>query len=49
MLENNLYDIASEKMVWSAQSYSMNPKSADKIIKELSKLVADQLRKDLLI
>jgi len=49
VLENNLYDLKSEKLVWTVQSFSMDPKSADKIIKSLSKLVTEQLRKDGLI
>ena len=49
VLENSLYELQSEKLVWTVQSYSMNPKSADKVIKSLSKLVTDQLRKDNLI
>jgi hypothetical protein len=49
VLENNLYELKSEKLVWTVQSYSMNPKSSDKIIKSLSKLASDQLRKDNLI
>jgi hypothetical protein len=49
VLENSLYELQSEKLVWTVQSYSMNPKSADKVIKSLSKLVTDQLRKDDLI
>lgn len=49
VLENQLYNLESEKLIWSVQSYSMNPKSADKVIKSLSKEVSEQLRRDGLI
>ncbi|MFC1680695.1 hypothetical protein ACFL1S_02730 [Pseudomonadota bacterium] len=46
ILENELYNLATETVVWAVQSYSMKPKSADKIIKSLSKQVSEQLRND---
>jgi hypothetical protein len=49
VLENNLYGLKSESLVWTVQSSSMNPESSDKVIKSLSKLVTEQLRKDNLI
>jgi hypothetical protein len=49
VLENNLYGLKSESLVWTVQSSSMNPESSDKVIKSLSKLVSEQLRKDDLI
>lgn len=49
VLENNLYDVETAELVWSVQSYSMDPKSADEIIESLSKLVTAQLRKEDLI
>ena len=49
VLENELYNLASEKVVWVVQSYSMKPKSADKVIKDLSKQVSEQLHNDGLI
>lgn len=49
VLENNLYDINTAKMVWSAQSYSLEPKSVNKEIKSLGEQVAESLRKASLI
>ena len=49
VLENNLYDLKSEDLVWSVQSYSINPKSSDKIIRELSRLIPASLKKASLI
>ena len=46
VLENNLYETRSENLVWTVQSYTIDPKSSDKVIKSLSKLVSEQLRKD---
>lgn len=44
VLENELYDLESEKIVWAVESYSMNPKSADEVIKSLSKQIGGLLR-----
>ena len=49
VLENNIYELKSEKLVWTVQSYSMNPKSSGKIIKSLSKLITESLEQDNLI
>lgn len=49
VLENQLYHLKTEELIWSVQSYSMNPKSADKVIKSLSKEIGEQLRRDGLI
>lgn len=49
VLENNLYDLDSENLIWTVQSYSMNIKSADKVIKSLTPLVTDSLKKQNLI
>lgn len=49
VLENNLYDIDTEDLVWTVQSLSMDAKSADKVIKSLSKLIPKSLRDAYLI
>ena len=49
VLENNLYDLDSAKIVWSVQSFSMDPKSAKEIIDSLSQLVTAALKKERLI
>ena len=49
VLENSVYDLKSEELVWTVQSHSMDPKSADDVIKSLSQLVSDSLKKEKLI
>ena len=49
ILENSIYDLESAELIWTVQSYSMDPKTAEDIIKSVSKLVTDQLKKDDLI
>ena len=49
VLENNLYDLNSAELVWTVQSFTMNPKSSKKVIDSLSKLIPKQLKKDGLI
>ena len=46
VLENKLYNLKNEKLVWSVQSYSMKPGSADEAIRSLIKQVAATLRRD---
>ena len=43
-LETNLYEVASEQLVWSAQSRSFAPESAKEVIDDLIKLVIKDLR-----
>lgn len=49
VLENSVYDLNSAELVWTVQSYSMDPKSADEVIKSLSRLISDSLKKEKLI
>ena len=49
VLENSVYDLNSAELVWTVQSHSMDPKSADDVIKSLSQLVSDSLKKEKLI
>lgn len=42
-LETNLYEVASEELVWSAQSRSFAPESAKEVVDELVKLVIKDL------
>ena len=49
VLENSIYDLKSAELVWTVQSHSMDPKSADDVIKSLSRLVSDSLKKEKLI
>ena len=43
-LETNLYDSASHSLLWSAQSRTLDPKSTEKLISELSTQVIKGLR-----
>ena len=48
-LNTNIYDTASEKLMWSASSESIEETSPDTIFNELIKAVMGQLKKDKLI
>lgn len=45
-LESNLYDAKSEKLIWSAQSETVNPGSIDAFVKEYPKVLLAQMVKD---
>lgn len=45
-METNLYDIATNKLVWSAQSETVNPGSIDNFVTTYPRVLADQLVKD---
>jgi hypothetical protein len=45
-LESNLYDVASEKLIWSAQSETVNPGSIDNFVKDYPKVLLAQMVKD---
>lgn len=45
-IEVNLYDIASESLIWSAQSETWNPSDLHTASKEFAQKVAKQMRKD---
>jgi hypothetical protein len=49
ILENSIYDLESAELIWTVQSYSMDPKTAEDIIKSVSKLVTDKLKEEDLI
>lgn len=50
-IETNLYSAAppNEDLVWTAHSDTFNPKNADKVIKEVVKLVVKTLEKEAII
>jgi len=48
-LETNLYEVASEELVWSAQSRSFAPESAKEVVDDLIKLVIKDLQEKGLI
>ena len=49
VLENSVYDLKSAELVWTVQSHSMDPKSADEVIKSLSRLISESLKTEKLI
>ena len=49
VLESSLYDVNTARLIWSVQSQSIDPKSADTVIRSLSALVVDSLKKENLI
>jgi hypothetical protein len=48
-MEGDLFDVATETMIWSVQTESYNPSSIEKFSKELTQLMLDQAEKDLRI
>jgi hypothetical protein len=45
-IETNLYDVKTEKLVWSAQSRTYNPAGLQKFSKEFSNIIVAQMKKD---
>lgn len=45
-METNLYDLESNKIIWSAQSETVNPGSIDNFVRTYPKVLIDQLVKD---
>lgn len=45
-LETNLYEVASEKLLWSAQSETYDPSSLSRFSKSFAKLTLDRLSRD---
>lgn len=46
VVESSVYDLESEEQIWTVQSYSMDPKSAEKIISSVSKMVTEAMVND---
>jgi hypothetical protein len=49
LLETNLYDVATEKLIWSGHSETWNPESTHQIIDEVIKVVISELNKHKLL
>ena len=49
VLESNLYDVASEKLIWRGTSKAVNPENAMEVIEELSKILVKRLGQDGLV
>lgn len=45
-METNLYDLNTNKLIWSAQSKTVNPGSIDNFVSTYPKVLVDQLVKD---
>ncbi|SMD03258.1 DUF4136 domain-containing protein [Pedobacter nyackensis] len=45
-METNLYDLQGNKLIWSAQSETVNPGSIDNFVRTYPKVLVDQLIKD---
>ncbi len=45
-LETNLYDEKTEKLIWSAQSETMNPSSVDSFVQRYPEILIKQMVKD---
>lgn len=48
-LETNLYDVASEELIWSARSRTFSPESVEEVIVDLTKLLIKDLEEKNLI
>jgi hypothetical protein len=48
-IQSNLYDLASEKLIWSVQSEAHNPKNLDSGFKDYSELLINKLEQEGLI
>lgn len=48
-METNLYELSGNKLIWSAQSETVNPGSIDNFVRTYPKVLVDQLLKDGLI
>ncbi len=44
-LETNLYEVATEKLIWSAASETIDPQSIEKVVQTLSEQITDDLAK----
>jgi len=49
VVETNLYDAESEKLIWSAQTETFNPSNADSGARSMGAAVADRMSRDGLI
>lgn len=49
VVESSVYDLDSEKQVWTVQSYSMDPKSVEEIVGSITTLVTKALVNDNLL
>ena len=43
-IDNKLFEVASEKMIWSGKTKSFNPDSANEVIEELERLIVRNMK-----
>ncbi len=48
-IETKVFDVPTEKMIWTSKSQTMNPQNADEAVGGVIKANADAMRKDGLI
>jgi hypothetical protein len=48
-MKNNLYEVKTEKLIWSARSETVDPETANEVISSLSRAVLESLRSHKLI
>jgi hypothetical protein len=48
-LETNLYDVATETLVWSMQSETIDPDTANSLVESLAQTVIESLRSERLL
>jgi len=46
VLKNDLYDVQSKSLVWSAQTKSVGPESIDQVVEEVTRLLIDEMLDD---
>ena len=47
-IEANIFDVETERLIWSAQSEALNPSTISKFSREYSAVLADKIRRDLI-
>jgi hypothetical protein len=45
-MEADLFDVASEKLIWSAQSEAYDPSSISKFSRDYTAVIVDRINKD---
>lgn len=45
-LKNDLYDVATKKMIWSVQTKTVGPESIDQVVTEVTELLINQMFSD---
>ena len=43
-IDSKLFEVSSEKLIWSGKTKSFNPESADEVIEELERLIVRNMK-----